>query len=532
MLAICPQMCSRVSIQLPRILKSIQNESVIIMVQNCIICGANLHQACVCSKCGFDLSTCAELHPTLSSRIAEKRSVSAIRSILFQRLIDEQTNSPAQSAAKSTEGYGDTNIHPETSMRMNANFGTNPARMRANTVNPMLEEAEYRHRTSGPANKAAEFASSTDASPVFLTQNNRQRPETTSGAKPHRGTVSFFALSLSAVLLVGCGYFAYLNFRERTNSADNSVEQTVGSTGVGNNSESNLSVSTTEAFDSTPKLFIEVCEPYQYTNCNSVKSGETFSMAGEKYTSGIVQNYSSDGQFISNLGGKYSELTFVTGHVDGTAMCDYSVEIFLDDMLDQSITVNATGMPQTITVAVEGVKQIMVSWKTLHSGYQDGCRIGFGTMFVTPNSDYKNAANPNADTGKQSFVEVCEPYEYSNCNSVKNGESFSMASEKYTNGIVQNDSSAGQFISNLGGKYSELTFVTGHVDGTAMCDYTVEIFLNGELYKTVTVKATGMPQTITLPIKGVQQIRVSWNASHSDCYQDGCRIGFGSMMIK
>ena len=128
-----------------------------------------------------------------------------------------------------------------------------------------------------------------------------------------------------------------------------------------------------------PKNFMEVCAPYDYQNAEAIT---TVMMSGERYANGFVQNYSSDGQIISNLGNKYTEVSFTVGHVDGTTMCDYQVEIYLDGNYYDSFEVKATEMPFDVTIPVSGTKQLMIKWATGHRNYQDGCRIAFANIKI------------------------------------------------------------------------------------------------------------------------------------------------------
>ena len=69
-------------------------------------------------------------------------------------------------------------------------------------------------------------------------------------------------------------------------------------------------------------------------------------------------------------------------------MCDYTAEIYLDGVLDRTLDVKATEMPQPVTISVAGVTQIIVTWNASHNTYQDGCRIGFGNMTLSLNDSH------------------------------------------------------------------------------------------------------------------------------------------------
>ena len=276
-----------------------------------------------------------------------------------------------------------------------------------------------------------------------------------------------------------------------------------------------------------PKNFMDVCAPYDYSNSQEITSA--VEMAGEKYANGFVQNSYDEGRIISNLGGKYSKMTFTVGHVDGTRMCDYEVEIYLDGAYYDSFAVKATGMPFDVTVPLSGKEQLIIKWDAGHRQYQDGCRIAFTNIIVYPDADPVISEDSKIDTASwDNFMDVCKPYDYVNAHAISSA--VEMAGERYTNGFVQDSYSGGQIISNLGNKYSEMTFTVGHVDGTRMCDYEVEIYLDGAYYDSFVVKATGMPFDVTIPLSGKEQLMIKWDAGHNR-YQDGCRIAFANIMI-
>jgi hypothetical protein len=275
-----------------------------------------------------------------------------------------------------------------------------------------------------------------------------------------------------------------------------------------------------------PKNFMDVCAPYDYQNAEAITT--TVIMSGEKYTNGFVQNYSSSGQIISNLGRKYTEMSFTVGHVDDTKMCDYQVEIYLDGVYYDSFEVKATGMPFDVTIPVSGASQLMIKWATDHRNYQDGCSIAFANIIVHPNMEPSTEADNNIDTSSwENFMDICAPYDYQNAEAIT---TVMMSGERYANGFVQNYSSSGQIISNLGSKYTEMSFTVGHVDDTKMCDYQVEIYLDGVYYDSFEVKATGMPFDVTIPVSSANQLMIKWATDHRN-YQDGCRIAFANIKI-
>ena len=57
-------------------------------------------------------------------------------------------------------------------------------------------------------------------------------------------------------------------------------------------------------------------------------------------------------------------------------------------------------------------------------------------------------------------------------------------------------------------KYQEVTVSVGHVDGSAMVDCTYNFYVDGELVKTVTIKADALPVTLEIPLNYGQQLKI------------------------
>lgn len=69
-----------------------------------------------------------------------------------------------------------------------------------------------------------------------------------------------------------------------------------------------------------PLNFMDMCESYETSyNYEKYINGETFQMSGQDRTNGFtIMGYNN--QALANLDGKYKELSFDVGHVDGADM--------------------------------------------------------------------------------------------------------------------------------------------------------------------------------------------------------------------
>lgn len=130
-----------------------------------------------------------------------------------------------------------------------------------------------------------------------------------------------------------------------------------------------------------PKNFMEVCSPYQNEDAVFYTGEKNFSMGGMEYSNGFtVKVYEGGGWILSNLGGEYSKLSFIAGHVDGSGMGNVKLTIYLDGEVFDSYNVVATELPKKITIDVGGVMQI----KIVASFYDwDGYpTVGVGNMEI------------------------------------------------------------------------------------------------------------------------------------------------------
>ncbi len=82
---------------------------------------------------------------------------------------------------------------------------------------------------------------------------------------------------------------------------------------------------------------------------------------------------------------------------------------------------------------------------------------------------------------------------------------------------------------NFNSKYSSLTFDIGVSKYHELFNYgSMNIYLDGELYKTMKFKADSMPEKVTIPLKGVNQLKFESK------YEDGLNftIGIGDPILK
>lgn len=151
---------------------------------------------------------------------------------------------------------------------------------------------------------------------------------------------------------------------------------------------------------------------------------------------------------------------------------------------------------------------------------------------VLPNSNELISKKDKIVAAKpQNFMDVCEPYETSyNYEKYINGETFQMSGQGRTNGFTIMGYN-NQALANLDGKYKELSFDVGHVDGAEMLDATLSIYLDGTFYQSYAIKADALPISVRIPLEGKKQIKFFTKDGRSVAMYSTI-LGFADMVIK
>ena len=117
--------------------------------------------------------------------------------------------------------------------------------------------------------------------------------------------------------------------------------------------------------------------------------------------------------------------------------------------------------------------------------------------------------------GKETYLtDVCPAYDfdewrYEECTS-NNGKNFFMTGELYTRGFTVTPYNCQSVISlyNLNGQYDTLSFIAGHVDGTANQNLELRIYTDNELKKIIKLTHNQMPATYNVNLNGALQLKI------------------------
>ena len=128
-------------------------------------------------------------------------------------------------------------------------------------------------------------------------------------------------------------------------------------------------------------------------------------------------------------------------------------------------------------------------------------------------------------TGKKvNLMDVCPPYDVSIGN-YYNEDLFEMAGKTY-DGFSMGSGSVEYVLVNLEGKYSNLMFDFGHVDGESKYDCTLNIYLDDKLEKTIEQRADANVSHIKIPLNYSNHLKFEF------CIPHWTRYGLGNIKLK
>ena len=126
------------------------------------------------------------------------------------------------------------------------------------------------------------------------------------------------------------------------------------------------------------------------------------------------------------------------------------------------------------------------------------------------------------------FLEVCPPYDESiwvDTYLASKGQSFSMAGEKYSNGLVF-DGKSQYALFNLNSKYQTIECTIGHTTNEQI-EKTVSFIVDGKLVQEVTLEPECLPKKVSIPVQYGLQLKIMTN----DIRYNG-NIGIGDMTVR
>ena len=106
---------------------------------------------------------------------------------------------------------------------------------------------------------------------------------------------------------------------------------------------------------------------------------------------------------------------------------------------------------------------------------------------------------------------------------VGNGNSFTMGTDAYDNGLIKQQTNSSRLYANLKGEYSKISFMVGHIDGTRLENVTLYVYTkNGNeqyrLLKTYELTSDMFPEEKIIEINYADGIQIVIEGSYSAKY--------------
>ncbi len=125
--------------------------------------------------------------------------------------------------------------------------------------------------------------------------------------------------------------------------------------------------------------FIEVCPPYDkssYVSTYTALKGQSFEMAGEKYSDGLVMSGKRD-YALFNLNSKYQTIECTIGHTRNQTR-EKTVSFVVDGKIVQEVTLEPQCLPKKVSIPVQYGLQLKIMLNDVNYNYD----VGIGNMTV------------------------------------------------------------------------------------------------------------------------------------------------------
>lgn len=154
--------------------------------------------------------------------------------------------------------------------------------------------------------------------------------------------------------------------------------------------------------------------------------------------------------------------------------------------------------------------------------------VSFDTLNKITNEEVNYSDNVlyiGHDTGtKVDLMDVCPPYDVSS-NNYYSEDSFEMTGKTY-DGFSMVSYGTQYVLVNIEGKYSNLIFDFGHIDGEDKCDCTLNIYLDDKLEKTIEQRADANVSHINIPLNYSNHLKFEFYSDYLT------RYGLGNIKLK
>ncbi|MBQ8826763.1 MAG: toll/interleukin-1 receptor domain-containing protein [Oscillospiraceae bacterium] len=250
----------------------------------------------------------------------------------------------------------------------------------------------------------------------------------------------------------------------------------------------------------------------------SNEPGESFKISGKDYSSGLTAVGKGNAFFLFNVSDMgYTNLSFTSGHVDGTDNDVQYILIYADNEEIYRKTVNFDEIAEVSDVDITGASQIKIEVVSPDAGFTSNAQTGIADIefYNSANAVKETKAEINAKAYEKAPKDIMPYQTGSNINgyriyndSLKEDDYFTMAGEEYRSGFTADGLLDGMFLFNVADKgYTNMSFRCGHIDGTDMLTQYIVIYGDGEEIFRKEIDPEALPEAVDVPIENIGNIK-------------------------
>lgn len=123
-----------------------------------------------------------------------------------------------------------------------------------------------------------------------------------------------------------------------------------------------------QVINATPQLLMNILKPYEINQYWEGTTETPLEMGGKEYYDGFWLGDRWDTAYaVFNLGAKYTKLSGLVGHIDGSGKENASLLIYADGVLVDTLTIGNQDLPKEFSIDVTEVKQLKFERKARYA---------------------------------------------------------------------------------------------------------------------------------------------------------------------
>ncbi|MCL2627102.1 MAG: protein kinase [Oscillospiraceae bacterium] len=253
--------------------------------------------------------------------------------------------------------------------------------------------------------------------------------------------------------------------------------------------------------------------PYQSENIVLFTETAPGNMMGAQYIHGFRTDGSATSRAYFNLDGNYTNLSGLYGPMSGSASGNVTLTVWGDGKMLGRYEMATGDLVKIFNINVTDVGQLFFEF----TGMARDRRYSIANVLVSTDSDMSASFNEPVGlyNSNPTLGHDIMAYRAENARQLSRAEPASVMGNSYDNGLVSDgfrESWSAAFY-NIDGKYKSLTGIYGPLDGTNNAAIgAINIYGDGKLINTYTVRAGDVAQSFSVNVTGVTQIFIEVNA--------------------